>query len=229
MAKGERTFDSSKTEKKKFNFAPFAAGDYDLKLRGDKAEIKKKATDPNAFPYVSVAFEALGTAEDGGKNRLTWHMFFLRMKPGKDGSVMPQRADQLKGLADALATPIKADIIQVHGEDCVSAKQVVEWLKSNDGTVVRGHVKVQAGSKDYPEPKNVISEFFEAAEGSGPNDEEEEDLDDEEDTDEEEDLDEEDEDEDADDESDEDEDDLDKAAKKGAKKAPVKAGKKGKR
>lgn len=229
MAKGEM-FLSGKVQKKKFSNEPIPAADYDLKILGDTAEIRTAEVTkerPNPVPYVSFALEAMGSAkEEGQRNRRVYHSLFLNMTPRKDGSLSPQMADQVKGLADALGDQLKASIITVNGVKCISAKEVKQWIENHTGEVVRGHVKIQRGTSEYPDPKNVIAEFFEKDDASEESEEEEsedeeteetdeaeEDSDDDSDDEDEDEADEEDEDEDTDD-----EDDLKKAAKKPAKK-----------
>ena len=239
MAKGSKTFSLSNTDKKKRSFEPFPAGDYDLKILANTVEIKTPAVTkerPNPIPYVNVAFEAIGTAQDGGKNRRVYHMFFCSLKPGKDGIVSPATVDQLKGFADALGDQPDMKIIEVGDTECVSQLAVKKFIEEHDGEVVRAHVAIQKGSKDYPDPKNVIKEFIETDESSGSDDEEDEPEEDEEsdaeETDEDEsddegdeDSDDEDEDE-GDEEDDDDEDEEDDLAKATKKKAPAKSAKK---
>lgn len=242
MAKGEM-FLSGKMEKKKYDNKPIPAADYDLKLVGSKAEIRRaqpKKENPTPQAYVTVPFQALGTAADGGKDRFVFHRFFLSMAKRKDGSIGPQMADQLVGLAEALGVELKAGFVQDNGVQCVSAKDVLNWLKSMDGEVVRGHVRIQRATDDYP-ASNVIAEFFEKEGGSDTSSDEEEAEEEDEETDETEedeegDEDEADEDEDADEsdeddeeDDDEDEDELDAAAGKKGKAKGKPAKKKGKR
>lgn len=242
MAKGSKTFSLSNTEKKKRSFEPFPAGDYDLKLLGNTIEVKtpqvtKERTNP--IPYVNVAFEALGTGVDGGKNKRVYHMFFLSLKPGKDGIVSPATVDGLKGFADAIGDQPDMKIVEVGDVEAISALAVKKFLAEHDGEVVRAHVTIQRGTKDFPNDKNVIKEFIESDANSGSDDEESDEEDtDEEDTEEtdedesdeegdEEDTDEEDSDEDEGDEDEDEEDDLAAAAnKKKAAKPSAKPAKK---
>jgi len=237
MAKGESTFNLGKVDKKKRTFEPFPAGDRDLKLLGDTIEIKKpdlsKKPDPKKDPpvsYVSVAFEALGTAqEEGGKNRRAYHSFYTRLKPGKDGIITPQCVDQIKGLADGFgdASNIDLKVVEENGQQVLSVLSIKKYLESHDGDVVRARVGIQKGTKDYPNPRNRIEEFFDAEEGSEREDEEDESEEDEDESDESEDTDEGDEDEGDEDESDdededEDEDEEEPAPKKKSVKKPLK-------
>ena len=232
MAKGESSFNTGEVTKKKYNFNPFKAGDYELKLLAEtvenrKAEVTKKR--PNPMPYISLAFEALGTGEDGGKNKRVYHMLFCSLKPDKNGVQMPVRADQIKGLADALNSHPNLPSITVNGIECVSPLAVKKWLEKHDGEVVKAHVKVQKGTDEYPNPKNAIDEFFEPEEegGEGEEAEGEEDESDEEGEEGEESDEEGDEGEEEGEEEADEEDELEKAAKKPSGKKLIK--KKGKK
>jgi len=218
MAKGEKTFNSSQVEKKKRTYEPFPPGEYDLKVLGDTVEIRKaepSKKNPTPVSYVSCGFEALGTGVDGGKNKRVYHNFFCKMEPGKDGIVTPECADQIKGFADALGAALKASIVEESGIEVISQLAVKKFIEAHDGDVVRAHVGIQKGTKDYPDPKNVIKEFIESEGNSGreDEDEDEEDTDEEDEKDTDEDNDDEDSDDDADDEDD-DEDDLKAAVSK---------------
>jgi len=216
MAKGESTFNLGKMDKKKRSFEPFKAGDYDLKLIGDTIEIRKpdpsKKPDPKRDPpvsYVTCGFEALGSAsEEGGKNRRVYHSFYTRLKPGKDGIITPQCVDQIKGLADGFGDASKVDlkVTSENEQEVFSVISIKKYLESHDGDVVRARVGVQKGTKDYPNPRNRIEEFFEAdEEREDEEDESEEDEDEGEESDDEGDEDEGDDEEDSDEDEDEDE------------------------
>lgn len=167
MAKGESGFNTGSVEKKKYNFKPFAQGDYELKLLGETADVRKAAVTkkrPNPLPYVALAFEALGTGEDGGKNKRVYHNLFCSLNPDKNGVQMPARADQIKGLADALGSHPTLPSTMVNGVECINPLVVKKWLEKHDGEVMKGHVRIQKGTDEYPDPKNVISEFFEPEE-----------------------------------------------------------------
>jgi hypothetical protein len=213
MAKGSKTISLGSTDKKKRSFEPFPAGDYDLKILGDTVEIKTpnpSKRNENPVSYVSLGFEALGTAaEDGGKNRRLYHSFWCKTAPGKDGIASFQCVDQLKGFADAIGDQPELKVIEQAGQEVISQLDVKKFLQSHDGDVVRAHVAIQKGSKDYPDPKNVVKEFMESEESADEDEDEDEDEKDEE-TDDDEDGD--------DDESDDDDDELEKAVKKPLKK-----------
>jgi hypothetical protein len=237
MAKGEMSFSTGSVDKKKRTFEPFPAGDRELKIIGDSVEIKKpqpSAKNPKPVSYVNFRAVALGTGVDGGKDRSVFHMLFTRMEPGKDGIITPHCVDQLKGLCDALGDDGTFPIIEENGQKVVSPLAIKKYLQKHNGDTLMAHVAIQKGSKDYPNPKNVIKEFLAEGEGeaSSEDEDESESEDESEETDDAEESDEEgesedegDEDEADDDEPEEDEDELEKAAK--AKKAKkLKKGKK---
>lgn len=223
MAKGEKRFSTKGKQARKFESTPLPPGEYELKARGADAKVQKKQ-EPGSMPYVSVPFEALGTAsQEGGKNRVIFHNFFLSLKPGKDGSLMPERADQLVGFAQAAGTDIDLGTISVRDadgnpQDVLSPQEFVAWLKANDGTVVKAKTKVRPGDekKGYS-PRAEITYFIESENAEADEDEEDDDTNSDEETEDDEDED-----------SDEDEEEIDHSPKKPAKQAklPLKKGKK---
>lgn len=176
MAAGEKSFSTQDAKKTRRVFEPIPAGEYDFKLLGKQAEIRVAEPKKNdktgkmsePVPRISLRFEALETAVDGGRNKLLFHDLYTSMVPGKDGTVAPQGADQLKGLADALG--VDADIpftmYKPKGAGApvkiLDPRALLAWIKDHDGQVVRANIKIQAGTKDYPEAKNKLTEFFEA-------------------------------------------------------------------
>jgi hypothetical protein len=182
MAVGEKKFSTKGRDAKRFSSEPFAAGDYEMKVLGDTAEVRKKQQegDVPTFSYVTCAFEALGTGQDGGRNRRIYHNFFLRLNPGKDGSVITDRADQLVGFARALGEDADVGVVRQNGEDVISAQSLVKWLKANDGAVLNAHIKVARGRKDKTSgqmysDRNELDYFIESeGGGTGPDSEEEE-------------------------------------------------------
>jgi hypothetical protein len=196
MAKGETTFSTGKVEKKRYAFTPIKAGDYELKILGDSAEVRTaepSKKNPNPMPRVNFAVEALGSGEDGGSNRKVFHTLWCSLKADKNGVVGPARADQLKGLADALGKDANIAIKTIKGQECLDPIALKKWLEKQDGEVVKGHVRIQKGTAEYPQDRNVISEFFEPEESEKEDEdeaEEDEDLDEGDDVDEDEDEDE---------------------------------------
>ena len=109
MTTGERTWSSNGREVKKFENKPITPGEYDLKMGGDW--VQKVAEGTGKLPYLNGSVEVLGTAAtEGGKNRKVYHRLFLSLKPGGDGVVMPDRGNQLNGLAKGLGVDTPDDL-----------------------------------------------------------------------------------------------------------------------
>lgn len=101
MAEGVRTF--SFQGRKVREFKPLQPREYDGRLQGNAASIKKSDKRPGAVPYLLVPVEALGTAEvEGGKNRTIHHMLFITTEPQSDGSLRVEAEDQLLALAQSM-------------------------------------------------------------------------------------------------------------------------------
>lgn len=185
MSTGEKSFSTSNTKKTKRNFDPAKAGDYDLKLLKnveirvaepkmyEKGKLKGKMSKP--VPRVSTRFEILDTSEEGGRNKLYFHDFTCNMKPNEDGQVLPQGADQLKGFSDGIGVDAEIPCMMYQPKGTSSPEDKVKildpralkkWLEEQADSVVRGHLKVQGGTTDYPEPKNKLTEFFDAGSGT---------------------------------------------------------------
>lgn len=188
MAKGEKKFSTSGRESRRFTSEPFPAGTYDLKVLANKFSIampkpkldQKTKEEIPGFAYIKGAFEALDTAEAGGRNRLVFHMFFLKLEPGSDGSLMVDRADQLVGFARALGLEIEASESKQNGKPVINAQEVLKWIQGQDGAIVSARVKIQKGdtNKDTGEKysdKNVVEYFIEADDAAGPDADEDED------------------------------------------------------
>jgi len=173
MATGEKRFSTRSLDLQKNDFPPITPGDYTLRIRGDKTEVKK-SSDPNSaqLPYVNTAFTVVGSAlKEGGKDRMVFHRFFLAVKPSEKGVIMPARPDQLKGLAMALGEDIDLPFREYHNnktgemEECIDASAFARWLKENDGRELQGHIKTevakaedkQRGYKD----RDVVAYFIE--------------------------------------------------------------------
>lgn len=166
--KGETTFT---TEGRKtaggFNNEPFAVGDYQLKIMGNKAEVRCK-TEPGSIPYVNVPFAAIGTGGEGGRDRWVYHMLSLNLSVGKNGQIQVDRADQLTGLAAAMGTTANLPTRTIQAKDKTSGdmreiqildgQALVTWLRENDGVVVNGHVRIEKGTGGYSD-KNKIARF----------------------------------------------------------------------
>jgi hypothetical protein len=171
MAVGQRTFESRDVVVKKFSSEPFPAGEYDLKLETEAASVGKK-DEPGKFPYVNIRWRALGTAsQEGGKDRLLFHMLFTSLKPMKNGGLMVENANQIVAMARAMGQEIGDAGIGLKSQkdengqmqDYLDPQAVLQWVKNNDGVVVKAKVKVTK-SKEYGD-KNEI-DFFEPAEAA---------------------------------------------------------------
>lgn len=182
MATGEKTFSTGSVEKTKRNFDPVPAGDYDMKLlkqveirtaepkKIEKGKFKGQMSKP--VPRVSLRFEILESGQDGAKNKLYFHDLTCNMTPDSGGVIPPTGADQLKGLADALGVEAEVGFVMYTPKGSTDKVKIIDpralkaWCEQQADQVVRGHLKVQAGTKDYPESKNKLTEFFDAGSGS---------------------------------------------------------------
>jgi len=235
MAKGEMSFDASKRQVKKFVNTPLTPGEYDFKFRSGKAAITV-ADGVGKVPYINgCQFELMDSAStEGGKNRLIYKSFFLRVSPDADGVAAVDRGDGLVAFSKAIGVNLKlgeGSIVKKAAKDkkgkdvtvlMLDPKKVVAWLKEQDGSKGSLRAKNRKDQND-PDVKWPDVDYFIEAEGMADEDEELEDETEESEESEDE-IDEEDE---EDEESDEDEDeDEDEAPKKGKKAAPGKKGKK---
>lgn len=169
---GETTYSTQGRTAQKFAFEPVPSKDWEAKINGDKFEIRAKQ-EPGSIPYINGAFEILDSAAvDGGKNRVIFKMFFLSLKPGKDGNVSPDRADGILGMARSLGIDAEFDILSKNDKDGVpvfylNPKTVLQWIKDNSGAVVRLHSKVvsQKGADGKPNGERKAEvDYFIAAE-----------------------------------------------------------------
>ena len=259
MAKGESSFDASKRKVKRFDNKPPTPGEYDFKVRTSKAAITV-ADGVGKLPYINgVQFELLDSAEnEGGKNRVLYKSFFLKVSPDADGVAAVDRGDGLVAFSKSIGVNLKLGegaVIKKPAKDkngkeytalLLDPKKVAAWLKEQDGSKGSLRSKVRK-DKDDPEKQYGDVAYFIESEGADEEDEEteeeseeteetEEDEDtdsDDEETEEDEDEDEEVEDEeesDDEEEEDDDEEEEEPAPKKKAKPAAKKGkGKKGKK
>jgi hypothetical protein len=176
MAKGEKMFSSAGMDVKKHSFEPPKPGEYEAKLRSEKAEIRKKQ-EPGSFPRVAVAFELLDTAENGGKNKWVFHDFYVRAEPNDRGNVLVAMSHQIVAFAKALGTVVKVPLMSINGEDCLDPKALVAWLKNRDGEVVK--LKTKNEKDQQGNLRGRVDQFIESDEGADEDDEDhdEEDLD----------------------------------------------------
>jgi hypothetical protein len=204
MAKGETGWSSKGKQVKKGNFQPLPAGLYESALDTSRAEVRI-ADKEGAFPRVAVAFRHPGTGKDGGKDRMTFHDFYLRTEPNEKGTVLVEMQGQILDYVRALGTEIEPKMTTHLGERIIDPVWLKKWLTNRDGEVVQARLKVE---KDLNgDPRNRV-QFFEEAEGASDADEDEDEAD-------EEAEDEEVEDEDGEDDEGDDEDEFAKATAKG--------------
>lgn len=151
MAQGEKRFSFSGREVNKFQFEPVPPGDWDLKLNATKAEIKKKKGEPNAVPYINVSFTAIGSGGESGRDRLVFHMFFLKLTPNESGRVTVDNENQLGGFvkAGALEDSFQPRTMTVTDEkgnevEILNPNDVLQFLQDNDGITVRAHTRLRA-------------------------------------------------------------------------------------
>lgn len=159
MATGEKTWSSQGKTPAKFESKPIPAGEYDLKINGDW--VSKVAEGEGKVPYLSGSFTALGSGQNGGKDRKVFHMLFLSLKPGSDGVTMPERGNGILGLVRGLGTNINPPVVTMQGQELLSPNHIKQWLKANDGAVVRASVKIEKDTGGYPD-KNRIEFFVES-------------------------------------------------------------------
>ncbi len=174
-ATGEKKWSAKGKEVTKMSFEPLPKGDYEFRVDAGLIEQRVAKDKPGSVPYISIALPALGTAQNGGKDRRVYHRLFLHTVPSeKDGKAMVERQGGVLDLAKALGVEPEFSQISVPYQkyDAKGNKQggmtkmsilkpseVVEWLKSFDGTVIKGHVKVDRGNKEYG-PKNEVDYFI---------------------------------------------------------------------
>lgn len=161
-AAGEKTWSSSGKNPVKFEFEPLPSKDWEGVIRTAKAEIQA-GQEPGSLPYVKFGIEAEGSAmKEGGKNRYIFPMLWLSLKPGKDGNVSPERANNIVGLARALGeeTPEFPVITKTNKtgetEELLDPRAVLEWIKSKDGMTVKFHSKIET----YKDKRNAVVDYF---------------------------------------------------------------------
>lgn len=206
MAKGEKRFSVGNRKTKRFDNDPVPAGEHTLVV-GKGWEVRAAGKESKSgLRYVNGYFVVPEVAE--GKRQ--YHMFFIDMSEGSDGTAMVDRQGGVTEFIKALGlTDIPVSVIQMKKKDgttvdVLNPKQLCDWLNSLDGTELRGKTKLEKRNDDPDTKQSRIDFFIEADEsaedddGGGLEDEDETDLD----ADEEESDEEESDDEDADEESD---------------------------
>ena len=162
---GETTYSTQGRTPQKFVFEPVPSKDWEARIVASKFEVRAKQ-EPGSIPYINGAFEILGSAmTEGGKNRYIFKMFFLSLKPGKDGNVSPDRADGVLGLARALGVDGNFEVLEKADKDGMTVKyldprSVLEWIKSQDGAIVKLHSKIAT----FKDERKAEVDYFIAAE-----------------------------------------------------------------
>lgn len=186
MAKGEKQFDSSKVQVKKFDNTPLPVQNWKGKLIGP-TEVKKANT--SKLPAVLSKIEVLKSASrKGGKNRTIPVRFHLTLTPGADGVAMIERGDGIAAFGKATGKTLKCGVIGATkvSDDGTETKVkvldpnvVLKFVKNAEGKVFDFKSKNEAGT-DASGKKDGSSwpkvDFF-IEEGEGGGGEEEEDLD----------------------------------------------------
>ena len=156
MARGEMRYSSEGKQVHRFDNTPIPVNDYRLELCPEDLQVKRSEDKgPDAVPYINSRFKALDTApKEGQKDRLVFQKFFLSMKPGSDGIIMPERGGGLVEFcrsfgeeADfAILTLVKSD---KSTEDYFDPEEVLAYLEAKVGEVKSGHVIIEkAKEKD---------------------------------------------------------------------------------
>lgn len=164
MAAGESKFSSRGVAIKRFENTPIPKGTYEFELLSDGMEVKVSLENPeNSIPRIGCRFAAHGTAkEEGGKNRLYFHDFFLSTKPGKDSTMMPARGGQLIEFARAQGDELddidleEKTITNADGQEetvkYLSPGQVMEYLESKVGGMLEGKLNIEPDSAQADDP-----------------------------------------------------------------------------
>ena len=143
-------------------FEPIPRGIYTMVLKTAGAEIRKK-DEPGKAARVNIKLVSSDQTDEQGRPLSCFHEFHLGLKKGKDGSVMPERADGLLGLAVALGEELP-NIALVEMKDVgggtfqqLSAIAVQKWLKGVDGQEVVVEVDIEPAKGQYAARNRVIS------------------------------------------------------------------------
>ena len=166
-ATGEATFSTSGRTVVENTFPLIPRGDYTCKIR--QAEVKA-ANKPGAIPYVAVRAEVENTAiKAGGKNQLLFFNLLCSLKPGSDGVISPERGNGLVAFAKALGTEVEGISVvnrtaTIDGNETeqsfLNAKEVADWVTSQDGASFRARVRHSKPTAEYPNPKAEVDRFL---------------------------------------------------------------------
>lgn len=177
MAKGESQYQSAGKKVVRFESKPIPKGDYELTLLDKGLEVRRsKDKGPDAIPYIGCRFAAEGTAaKEGGKNRLVFVNFFLSLKPGADGIVMPERQGGIVEYLRANGKELDVGIKTLTLEDgstvnYLDAEAILEMLQEMTDTTTPAYVTIEAGRDPKGgDDRNKVSYWGakEADEGEG--------------------------------------------------------------
>lgn len=151
----------------KFTNRVLPVGEYELKLHAQKASIKTGQA-AESRPRISCMFEALGTENEGGKNVKFFWDAFTSMKPGKNGTSMPEWGGGVIALARGFGEELEdasISIIDVGGVPCINPKELLAWLQNRDGQVVKARVKQD--KKQDGSLENRVDYFIEGEAATG--------------------------------------------------------------
>lgn len=143
-------------------FEPIPRGIYTMVLKTKGAEIRKK-DEPGKAARINIKLVTSDQTDEQGRPLSCFHEFHLGLKKGKDGSVMPERAEGLLGLAVALGEELP-NIPLVQMKDVgggtfqqLSAIAVQKWLQGVDGQEVVVEIDIEPAKGEYKARNRVIS------------------------------------------------------------------------
>lgn len=161
MAKGETRYSSAGKPVHRFDNKPIPVDDYPLELAKEGLAVKKsESKGPDAIPYVNAWFKALGTEnkeKEGAKPKIVFQKFFLSLKPGSDGVIMPERGGGIVEYARsfgeevdfAVKTLVKSDDTE---EQYFDSEEVLAYLQTKVGEVRNAHVGIEAAKDSSGAP-----------------------------------------------------------------------------
>lgn len=152
MAKGEASYSSAGKTVQRFENKPIPKGDYNLTLLEKGLEIRRsKEKGPDAIPYIGCRYAAEGTeGKEGGKPRLVFVNYFLSMKPGADGVIMPERQGGIVEFMRANGKELDVGVKTLTKEDgsteqYLDAEAILEMLQEMTDTTTPAYVTIEAG------------------------------------------------------------------------------------
>lgn len=153
---GEKRFSSRDNNVEKPKFEALPTGDYELKFRGDKFTVASPSdANDDGLPYIKGQFEALCTNnpdKENSKNKVLFPMFFLKVTPTEKGFVAVKARGSVLDLAKAIREDLDVSVIEYTTKagntyEMLNPHEVVAWLRSKDGLVVKAHVKQEKGGE----------------------------------------------------------------------------------